>query len=178
FERRNRWTFTRGAAYALSGYPAFVQTGDLNADGILDLVVAAEASHIPAAPLSIFLGKGDGTFGARQLFSPLPGYQVYNLGPCLMDFNGDGLLDILSVGAHLTLPGPLILDANPGVRPNPGLGFLVKVQAATGVPLVLEHTTNFMKWTGLATNTAPTNVWPVVDPNTNSAARFYRTRQP
>src|SRR5262249_2708210 len=75
-------TFTRGAAYALTGSPSYVQTGDLNSDGIDDVVVATEASNdFPAAPLSIFLGTGDGTFQPRISFQPLPGFDVYNLGP-------------------------------------------------------------------------------------------------
>src|SRR5262245_1551485 len=55
--------FTRSRSLNLEGFsPQIMKAADLNSDGIPDLLVAAEGSFdFPAAALSIFLGKGDGT---------------------------------------------------------------------------------------------------------------------
>ena len=60
-----------------------VGLADLNGDGILDAVTGP--------PLTVYLGKGDGTFG-----SPMPVANAVNLGwPFVFgDFNGDGKLDL------------------------------------------------------------------------------------
>ncbi len=66
--------------------PAALATADFNGDGHADLVVANEGS----ATISVFLGNGDGTFGART------DYAVGN-SPVFVatgDFNGDGVLDL------------------------------------------------------------------------------------
>jgi hypothetical protein len=177
---RGDGTFTRGAAYGLPWNPTWVQTGDLNSDGILDIVVAAEGSapNFPAALLSIFLGNGNGTFQARQSLAPLPGYTVFNLGPRLMDFDADGLLDIVTVAAHPTLPNALALDRHPGVRTDPKGGFLIKVQSAETNRTALDWSSDLVHWFPMATNPAPVNIWPLVDPTANQSMRFYRTRKP
>jgi len=73
--------------------------GDLNRDGIQDLVIPDDSSGV-----LVFLGKGDGTFyppvdyvvgSARSPFNP------YNLQ--LIDTNGDGKLDIISVNSDVAI---------------------------------------------------------------------------
>jgi len=70
---------------ALYGPGTGVVGADFNGDGKLDLAAIDDNGYV-----SIFLGNGDGTFGAR------PDYYVGG-GPegiAIADFNGDGKLDI------------------------------------------------------------------------------------
>ena len=61
-------------------------TGDLNGDGIADLVVTT----LNSSTLTILLGNGDGTF--RSVAGPNVGVGAYSIG--VGDFNGDGKLDV------------------------------------------------------------------------------------
>lgn len=75
------------ASYPTFQSPTSIGVGDFNGDGNLDLAVAANLNN---TAVSIFLGKGDGTFE-----SPL-NYAAGN-GPtsvAVADFNGDGKLDL------------------------------------------------------------------------------------
>lgn len=69
------------------------RTADLNMDGLADVVVSGE----PLGPLNIFLGTGDGSFQARQLFRTIGNYQFIVEAPALVDFNGDGRLDMVGL---------------------------------------------------------------------------------
>ena len=77
-----------------------VAVGDFNGDGKPDLAVTNSGSN----SVSIFLGKGDGTFTLKSTFvnrSSGPGVIVVG------DFNGDGKLD-LAVAENLLIPTPLV----------------------------------------------------------------------
>ena len=74
--------------------------GDFNADGALDLVVAAtnDLSPFPPQTRAFFLpGKGDGTFGTAVPITQQNQALAFVAG----DFNGDGKLDL----AYLTAQG-------------------------------------------------------------------------
>ncbi|MEM7754549.1 MAG: VCBS repeat-containing protein, partial [Planctomycetota bacterium] len=89
--------FNDGNANFLSG-PVFsigrgveqVVAGDLNGDGIDDVVIQAEKSFVNGVrgAVQVLLSNGDGTFTAHDL--GVPSVDTVGLG----DFNGDGALDI------------------------------------------------------------------------------------
>ena len=64
-----------------------VEAVDLNRDGKLDLIVTEDSSGI-----SVYLGNGNGTFGARQTRSTSGSTQ----NVAVIDVNNDGLLDIVT----------------------------------------------------------------------------------
>jgi hypothetical protein len=68
-----------------------VAVGDINNDGIPDLVVSNELSN----DVSVLLGNGDGTFQPAQNFQAGKTPHSVALG----DFDGDGTLDIAVAGA-------------------------------------------------------------------------------
>jgi Bacterial Ig-like domain (group 3)/FG-GAP-like repeat len=79
-----------------------MDTGDLNGDGIPDLVATYPGDHVcyfgdgPVPPgIFVFLGKGDGTFTSS--FTPV-GNAPYDVK--LIDLNGDGKLDLALSDAY------------------------------------------------------------------------------
>jgi hypothetical protein len=69
--------------------PAQAATGDLNGDGIPDLVI----TNTSGAEIGILLGKGDGTFATGPILQ-VPG-GAWAGEAAVADFNGDGLSDLL-----------------------------------------------------------------------------------
>lgn len=87
-------TFREIGTYATQGSASrAVKMGDINGDGLLDLVTAGYGGAGPG--LTIFMGRGDGTFGAGT------SYYTESWGSrslALQDINGDGMLDIATAG--------------------------------------------------------------------------------
>jgi len=84
-------TFGAASSYLMDAAESFgVNLGDLNGDGILDLVTAGGGG----STTTIRLGVGDGTFGARISYGTVG---TYALDVGLADFNNDNILDMVSL---------------------------------------------------------------------------------
>ncbi len=70
--------------------PVSISIGDLNADGKPDLAVANENSGAVSGSISVLLGNGDGTFGAKTDFGAGEDPGSVAIG----DLNGDGKPDL------------------------------------------------------------------------------------
>ncbi len=90
----NNGVGTLGAAAntAVGTTPEKSRLGDINGDGILDILVAEEGSLY----IGILLGNGNGTFQARTTISSAGGGADGITDLRLNDFNGDGVLDIVT----------------------------------------------------------------------------------
>jgi beta-lactam-binding protein with PASTA domain len=116
--------FSAGATFAAGGHPDDMAVGDFNGDGIPDLAVGNSGTccTFTNSNVSVFLGKGDGTFGAPTSF-PSPAGTV-PVSVAVGDFNGDGKPDlavvndvsntvsILMGNGDGTFGGTPVLDAN------------------------------------------------------------------
>ena len=78
--------FMTGSTLDVDGLPVYVAIADFNGDGISDLAIASWSG----GTVSIFLGKGDGTFSK---LSTLPAPFVGNIA--VGDFNSDGIPDLV-----------------------------------------------------------------------------------
>jgi hypothetical protein len=80
---------------ALAGIEAFA-LADVNGDGIVDVVVSGGLYMGAAAGIGVSLGNGDGTFQRGTFYQAGSGPNIFN--PVVGDFNGDGILDVVTVG--------------------------------------------------------------------------------
>jgi hypothetical protein len=115
---------------------ASVLVADINGDGIPDLITTQSDNG-----LQIFLGKGNGTFGAQPEVPSRNGALVWMAG--VSDYNGDGIPDIALVGQDgisiLLGQGGLTYYAEPVAYPSGGLEryYGLGFNGANG-PLLLE----------------------------------------
>ncbi len=83
-------TFSIGAGYSLASKPVAIAWGDMNGDGIPDVLVGVVNSDEITYEIETFLGKGDGTFGSP--LSTVAGNGIYSM--VVADFNLDGKQDV------------------------------------------------------------------------------------
>jgi hypothetical protein len=97
----NDGTFQAAVTYLVPAAPLAAALGDVDGDGVLDLVVADTGAD---GLVSVLHGLGDGTFGTRT------DYPVGNHpnNAALADFNGDGLLDIATSDGSSTQTSVLL----------------------------------------------------------------------
>lgn len=86
---RGNGSFGARLSYPTVFNPLAVATGDLNGDGMLDLVTSASYGN------TVRIGRGDGTFGSGTVYEG----ENYNLS--LGDLNGDGVLDLVTGNSFL-----------------------------------------------------------------------------
>jgi hypothetical protein len=85
-------TFENAPAFAAGMQPSSVAVGDLNGDGIPDLVVAHFVTNDVLGQISVLLGDGHGTFKAAVNYDDF-GY--FPSAVAIGDFNGDGAPDLV-----------------------------------------------------------------------------------
>ncbi|HVI06756.1 MAG TPA: FG-GAP-like repeat-containing protein [Candidatus Binatia bacterium] len=88
-------TFQPQVSYSSGGiYTYSIVLGDVNGDGIPDLIAASQCSNSNCTngEVSVLLGNGDGTF---QSAVPYNSAGFYTFAVALADVNGDGKLDIV-----------------------------------------------------------------------------------
>ena len=111
-----------------------VAAGDVDNDGDIDLFVVTEGTR----ENTLYVNQGDGTFSAT-LLAGLADTPLYESGPLFVDYDGDGLLDIIMGGVRTDAER----DQLNSVRVYHNLGGLsfVDVSATAGVTPPLEQDT-------------------------------------
>jgi hypothetical protein len=84
-------TFQQVVAYGVDSGPTAVAVGDLNGDGIPDLVTANNGTGGATSSISILFGNGDGTFKPAVTDQ----LNVHPYAVAVGDVNGDGVNDLV-----------------------------------------------------------------------------------
>jgi hypothetical protein len=79
---------------AVDPHPHYVETADLNADGVVDLIVDDRNHH----GVRIFAGLGNGRFDTSSMLIDVGGDPY--IGMAIADLDGDGQLDIVTPNPH------------------------------------------------------------------------------
>ncbi len=88
----------------LAAYPEAYAVGDVDLDGLPDIVMAASSYPANTAELRVLHNMGDGSFGPPQVFPVIPpgipGFVPQAIAMTLADMDGDGDLDV-AVATHV-----------------------------------------------------------------------------
>jgi FG-GAP-like repeat len=117
------------------GNPFGFVTGDVNGDGVPDMVVASEPNATTGA-LTVLLGSSNGTFTVGQSLSvTIPNVINTPFGVTIDDVNGDGKLDLIAItSATTTTTGLTVFLGNgTGTFPTTGISGPVGVGGAETV---------------------------------------------
>jgi hypothetical protein len=81
--------FTEGARQAIGSFPTFLTAGDIDADGLVDLLALPSSD----SNVRLLFGAGDSAFSPPVTLI----YDIATTRAVLVDLNGDGLLDVIGV---------------------------------------------------------------------------------
>jgi len=107
-----------------------IKVGDFNGDGFPDVAVFYSAYSESPGEVVLFLGNGDGTMQGPMPFASLQAVG-YGLGFGMGDFNGDGLLDLVSNDGTLYLQMPVSVSPSSLAFGDQAIGTTSAPQAVT-----------------------------------------------
>jgi hypothetical protein len=109
---RGDGTFLPRRDYETGAGSAAIAAGDLNHDGVLDLVTANDGGEDDVATLSVLLGRGDGSLLPKHEYPAEEGANSVAAG----DVNGDHKPDIVSAGGKTV--SVFLNTGDGGLRPK------------------------------------------------------------
>ena len=94
----NGSAFTIAETYAISDAEhSSLSLGDINGDGLLDLLAASVVPSYRNNEIEIRLGQGDGSFAAAEIYTSAH----FSRAISVADVNGDRVLDFVAVGTDI-----------------------------------------------------------------------------